>query len=200
VTATAALYLAARTLVVAALAFAVLVAATHWAVRRRRLNAFAAWPRLVRRASDPVLHPIERRLLRMGGNPQDAPLWLVGLVIAAGLVLLWLLGLAIGLVAMLAGLAQAGPAAWVLAAARAAFAVIEAALVVRVVASWLGMGRLNRWIRPAYLLTDWLVEPLRRVLPPLGPLDLSPMIAWILLSWVLQPLVLSLLTRLVLTP
>ncbi len=196
----AALYLALRALVVAALVFALVVAGTHWAVRRQRLNAFAAWPRFVRRLSDPVLHPIERRIARMGGNPQDAPLWLLGLVIAAGLVLLWLLGLAIGLVAMLAGLAQSGPAAWVLTATRAAFVIVEAALVVRVVASWLGMGRLNRWIRPAYVLTDWLVEPLKRLLPPLGPLDLSPMVAWILLSWLLQPIVLSLLRRLVLTP
>ena len=44
----------------------------------RRINPFGAWPSLIRRASDPVLRPLERRVVRMGGNPQDAPLWLIG--------------------------------------------------------------------------------------------------------------------------
>jgi YggT family protein len=33
----------------------------------------------------------------------------------------------------------------------------------------------------AYTLTDWLVEPLRRVIPPLGAIDLTPLIAWLVL-------------------
>ena len=31
-------------------------------------------------------------------------------------------------------------------------------------------------------LTDWLIEPIRRILPPLGMLDFSPLVAWLLLS------------------
>ena len=71
------------------------------------------------------------------------------------------------------------------------------ALIVRVVSSWIGLGPFSRLVRPAYRLTDWLVNPLRRLLPTLGPFDLSPMLAWILLSWVAQPVVLGLLSRLV---
>ena len=46
------------------------IAVTNWAVIRGLLQPFGAWPRFVRRASDPLLRPIERRLLGAGGNPQ----------------------------------------------------------------------------------------------------------------------------------
>jgi YggT family protein len=36
-------------------------------------------------------------------------------------------------------------------------------------------------MRPCVWLTEWLLEPLRRVLPPLGMFDISPMVAWLLL-------------------
>ena len=186
-----------RALIVAALAYAAIVAITHWAVRSGRLNAFGAWPRFVRRISDPVLRPIERRVLRAGGNPQDAPLWLVGLVIVGGLIVIWLLGWMLGFVASLAVLSRSGPGAWIYALVRALFIVLEIALIVRVISSWIGLGPFSRLVRPAYRLTDWLVVPLRRLLPSFGPFDLSPMLAWILLSWVAQPVVLGLLSRLV---
>lgn len=196
-TAIALLYVIVRSLVVVALGYAAVVAITHWAVRSGRLNAFGAWPRFVRRISDPVLGPIEQRVLRAGGNPQDAALWLVGVVIVGGLILLWLLGWVLGFIASLSVLTRSGPGAWVYALVRAAFIVLEIALIVRVVSSWIGLGPFSRLVRPAYRLTDWLVVPLRRLLPTFGPFDLSPMLAWILLSWVAQPVVLGLLSRLV---
>lgn len=196
-TAIALLYAIVRSLVVVALVYAAVVAITHWAVRTSRLNAFAAWPRFIRRMSDPVLRPIERRVLRAGGNPQDAALWLVAVVIVGGLIVLWLLGWVLGFIASLAVLSRSGAGAWVYAAVRAVFIVLEVALVIRVVSSWFGLGPFSRLVRPAYRLTDWFVLPLRRVLPTFGPFDLSPMLAWILLSWVAQPVVLGLLSRLV---
>jgi YggT family protein len=195
-TGVALVYAVVRGLIVVALVYAAIVAITHWAVRSRRLSAFGAWPRFVRRISDPVLNPIERRVLRAGGNPQDAPLWLVGGVIVGGLILLWILGWVLGFVASLAALTRSGPGAWVYAAVRAAFIVLEVALIIRVVSSWIGLGPFSRLVRPAYRLTDWLVNPLRRLVPTVGPFDLSPMLAWILLSWIAQPVVLSLLARL----
>src|SRR5215210_5037085 len=89
--------LMARTLVVCALVYASVVGLTHWAVRNRLLSPFGAWSRLVRRASDPVLLRLERRIVRSGGSPQDAPWWLIGGVILGGLLLItaihWLAGL-----------------------------------------------------------------------------------------------------------
>src|SRR5258705_8186985 len=84
----ASLDLVARTLVVVGLVYASAVALTHWAVRSRRITPFGAWPRFMRRASDPVLLPLERRIVRAGGSPQDAPPWLLGVVVARGPLLL----------------------------------------------------------------------------------------------------------------
>jgi YggT family protein len=69
--------------------------------------------------------------------------------------------------------------------------VLFIALVVRVLGVWFGAFRYSRWMRPAYALTDWLVEPLRRMLPPFGMFDMSPLVAWLVL-WVIQGLLLSL--------
>ncbi|HYS20923.1 MAG TPA: YggT family protein, partial [Gemmatimonadales bacterium] len=68
------------------------------------------------------------------------------------------------------------------------YAVLVVALWVRVIGSWFGAFRYNRWVRPAYFLTDWIVEPIRRVLPQFGAFDWSPLAAWAAL-WVLKTLI-----------
>lgn len=188
----ATLEIAARAIVVAALVYASLVAATHWAVRQRKIGPFGFWPRLVRRASDPVLLPLERRVMRAGGSPQDAPLWLLGIVIGGGLVLLSLTTWLIGVSGSLGVLAHSGPRAWLRLLVSAGFSLVMVAIVVRVIASWFGISPYRSWMRPVVLLTDWIVEPVRRVLPPMGMIDFSPMVAWLIL-WVLRGFVLGLL-------
>ena len=173
--------LVVRTLVVAALLFACAVAVTGWAIRTRRLNPFGAWARLVRRVSDPVLRMIERRIVRAGGSPHDAPLWLIGIVIVGGLVLLTVIRWLIGTIGRLDYLADAGPSAWLRVLVNAAFNVTMAALFIRVIGSWFGLSRYRRWMRPVYVMTDWIVEPIRRVLPSVGMFDFSPMLAWLVL-------------------
>ena len=172
-----------RGLVVAVFAYAVVVAATHWAVRSRRLNPFSGWARLVRRLSEPVLRPLERRILRAGGSPSDAPLWLLGIALVGGLVLISLMRWAIGFTYELGALAQAGPRDWLIAAVSWVFRILMIALLVRVIGSWFSVSPYAKWMRPFILLTEWLLEPLRRLLPPFGPLDLSPMVAYLLL-WI----------------
>ena len=174
-------YTVIRGIVTVALAYASVVALTHWAVRSRRINPFGVWPRFVRRISDPVLQPLERRVLSSGGNPQNTPLWLLAVVIAGGLVLLSLTGWLIDTLVRLSWLAQSGTRQWVQALVSAIFTILMAAILVRVIASWLGIGPYRRWMRPVVVLTDWLIEPIRRILPPFGMLDFSPMVAWLVL-------------------
>ncbi len=183
-----------RGVILAAFAAAGVVALTHWAVRARRLQPFGGWPRLVRRASDPVLVPVERRIVRYGANPQDAPYWLLGMVVVAGLLLLWLFRLATGTIVGLYLLAQSGPGAWAVAALQLIFTVLQVAIVVRVIASWFGVSPHHWWLRTAHRLTDWLIVPLRRVLPTFGPFDVSPIAAYFLL-FLLERIVFSLLLR-----
>lgn len=170
-----------RLVTLAAAVAAGLVALTHWAVRRGHLPAFGGVATGVRRLSDPILRPVERAVIRMGRNPQEAPLWLFGITVLAGLLLLtvsrWLMGFVLSLLA----LKGAGPLAWFRFFFELGFNLLLLALLVRVIGGWLGAGRFNRFVRPAHQVTDWIVEPIRRRLPPFGPLDLSPMVAFIAL-------------------
>jgi YggT family protein len=177
----AVLYLVVRILVVAALLYASLVALTHWAVRSRRLNAFGRWSRFMRKTSDPVLRPMEQRVLRAGGNPQNAPLWLLGVVIAAGLILMSLTAWLMDAVVRLQWMAQSGPRLWIESLVGLLFTILMTAILIRVIGSWLGVGPYRKWMRPFYVLTDWLIDPIRRILPPFGMIDFSPMVAWLVL-------------------
>jgi YggT family protein len=183
-------YTAVRTVVIVALVYASLVALTHWAVRSRRINPFGAWPRTMRKLSDPVLLPLERRIVRAGGSPQNAPLWLLGIVIGTGLVLLSLTSWLMATAMRLRFAAEGGPRIWIEMLVSAVFTVLMAAILIRVIASWLGIGQYRRWMRPIYGLTSWLIDPIRRVLPPFGMFDFSPMVAWLVL-YVLRGFVLG---------
>src|SRR2546425_9584854 len=84
-----------RVLVFAAFCLAALVALAGWLVRTRRVSPFGGVGRTLRSVTDPVLRPVETRLVRLGGNPVHAGGWLVVLVAVAGVLLLslidWLL-------------------------------------------------------------------------------------------------------------
>lgn len=174
------IYPAARWLVFVCFVAAGIVAATHWAVRAGWLDAFGAFPRLVREASAPCVRWMERRLLRAGGNPGHAPYWLFLAVVAGGLILLSVLAWLLEFIARLVWAAeQPGSLAYLLV--NLAFQVVMIALIVRVVASWIGIGEYRRWMRPVYHLTEWLLGPLRRVIPPLGLVDITPLVAYFIL-------------------
>ncbi|HEX4573711.1 MAG TPA: YggT family protein [Gemmatimonadales bacterium] len=179
----------ARYVVFGAFVASLLVAFASWLVRTRRVSSFGALGRTLRASSDPVMRPIERRLVRAGGNPVHAGWWLVVGVAAVGVLLLSLLDWLLRTGADLAGALAGGPRAVLAFVIVAAYRVLFLALVVRVIASWFGFFRYARWLRPAYVLTDWLVEPIRRVLPPLGAIDWSPFVA-LLALWALEWLLL----------
>jgi uncharacterized protein YggT (Ycf19 family) len=180
ITPTESIDLVARTVALAAVGAAGLVAVTHWAVRRGHLKPFGPWPRMVRRGTDPLLQPLERRLVSLGRNPQDASLWLFGGTLLGGLLLITLTRWVMGLVETLLALSRGGPLDWLRFLVSAASAVLMASIVIRVVGHWLGAHRWNRMMRPFYFLTDWLIEPIRNRLRHRGVLDLSPLIAYLL--------------------
>jgi YggT family protein len=180
----------ARYAVFGAFMLSVVVAFASWLVRTQRVSPFGPLGRTLRTASDPLIRPVEARLVRHGGNPVHAGWWLVISVAVAGLLLLWLLDWAIQTFFRMAGAARSGPSGLFEFFVITAYNVLFIALLLRVIGSWLGFFRYSRWMRPAYALTDWLVEPIRRLLPPMGAMDWSPLVAWLAL-WVLKQLLLS---------
>ena len=175
----------ARYTVFALFAVSSLVALGSWLVRTRRISPFTAFGRGLRAATDPILRPVEKRLVRMGGNPVNAGWWLVVVVAAGGVIFISLLGWFISTFHVVEWAAQAGPRATLGLMIDIVYNVIFYAVIIRIIASWLGFFRYTKWMRPVYALTDWLIEPLRRVIPPFGMFDLSPLAALFVL-WLLR--------------
>lgn len=180
-----------RYAVIVAFGLAVLAAVASWLVRSRTVSPFSALGRFLR-MSDVVIVPVERRLVRMGGNPVHAGIWLAVVVAIVGILVISLAQWAINTGFLVSGARQGGPRAVAVLVVRAAYSVLVFAIFVRVIASWFGAFAYNRWVRWAYVLTDWIVEPIRRVLPTFGPLDVSPLAAWFLL-FVVQRILVSIL-------
>jgi YggT family protein len=53
---------------------------------------------------------------------------------------------------------------------------------VRVLSTWLPISPYSRWIRWSYVLTEWMLRPLRSVIPMIGPIDITPLIAFFALG------------------
>jgi len=183
---------ALRYLVIALVVFAALVAFGSWLIRTRRVSPFRGPGKVLRALTDPVMRPVERRVVRMGGNPINAGGWLVVSAAALGIVFLSLAGWLVTTMQVAYVSATGGPRATFALVVNLVYRILFVALIVRVIGAWFGMFRYNRWIRPAYILTDWIVEPLRRIIPPVGGFDLSPIVAIVLLQIVRQVVLSSL--------
>jgi YggT family protein len=157
------------------------VALLDWAVRTRRINPFGPIGRFSRRFVDPMMVPVERRIVRAGGQPTSAPWWTLVFVVVGGLLLISVLNFLSGvLMSVVWGLES--PARFALLLVSWMFAVLRIALIVRVLSSWFQISPWSKWVRWAFLLTEWMIAPLRQVLPTFGPMDISPLVAWLLLS------------------
>ncbi|HET7791153.1 MAG TPA: YggT family protein [Gemmatimonadales bacterium] len=167
--------------VLALFGLAAVAAAGSWLVRTRRISPFSPLGRALRWASDPLLRPVERALVRGGGNPAHAAGWLIVLVAVAGILLITGLETGTRWAFQLEDAVRSGPVAIFVLLVNVAYTVLFIALIARVVGTWFGLFRYARWMRLAYTLTDWLVEPIRRLLPPTGMLDFSPLVAWLVL-------------------
>lgn len=171
----------ARYSVFGIVALCALAALGSWLVRTRRISPFSALGRGLRAVTDPIITPVERRLVRMGGNPVHAGGWLVVIAAVMGIVLISLVGWLLTTFARVQFAANAGPRDTAALIVLMLYRILVFALLIRVLASWFGLFRYSRWMRPVYILTDWIVEPLRRVIPPMGAMDLSPLAAWAVL-------------------
>jgi YggT family protein len=127
-------------------------------------------------------------VVRVGGNPVQAGWWLVIGTAVLGILVISLAQWLLTSWYSITGAAQAGGRGVLVLAVSVVYDLLFFAILIRVVASWLGRGRYTKWLRPFYWLTDWLVEPIRRILPATGPFDFSPLVA-LLVLWALKQFV-----------
>jgi YggT family protein len=159
-----------------------LIATIDWLVRTRRVSPFGPLARFFRQHIDPLLEPVERRVVRAGGQPANAPWWALAATVVLGIVLLALLDFVGGLVAdVMVGVSE-GPGGLVRLLIFWTFTVLRIAILVRVIASWLPVGPYSPWIRWSFTLTEPILRPLRRIIPPFRQIDLTPLIAFFALG------------------
>lgn len=142
----------------------------HWVRADFRFNPLA---RGLMNITNPVLIPLRRFVPGFKGIDWAAILLMVLLALIARGVLLALSGFAPSLTGLL-----------VLAVAElltVAYYLFLYSIFVIVIASWLSPGGYNPALELVSSLTEPLLRPMRQILPPLGGLDLSPVLAGVLL-------------------
>jgi YggT family protein len=158
------------------------VCAVDWMVRTRRLSPFGAVARFMRNSIDPLLKPVERRVARAGGLPSSAPWWALAAVVLAGIVLLSLLEFLRSQIGFVYESLTGGAGGIARLLITWVFAVVQLALIVRVLHSWIPFRPGAWWWRWSFKITEPILKPLRKVIPLIGMIDITPIVAWFLLS------------------
>lgn len=178
---------------VAFLAIAIILtiaAFVDWMVRTRRLNPFGKVARFFRQRVDPLFAPVERRVVRAGGLPTAAPWWTLAAVVLAGIIVISLLGFLRAQVVVIASAASLGSTGFIALLISWAFGILRLALIVRVVSSWIRVSPYSKWIRWSFVLTEPMLRPLRSIIPTIGMIDITPIVAFLALG-LLEGLLLS---------
>ena len=153
-----------------------------WLVRTRRINPFHPVARAIRRMVDPIVAPVERRIVRAGGLPSSAPIWALVGVIIGGIVMVSGLDFIVQSLAAMVMAVASGPAGIFALLVRLTFGLLRLALIIVVVVSWLPISPFSSWVRWAFSLTEPFLRPLREMLPRVGMFDISPIVAYFLLG------------------
>ena len=161
-----------------------------WLVRTRRINPFNPVARYMRSTIDPLMAPVERRIVRAGGMPTSAPWWTLVFVVVATIVLISALGFIRSQLRLVAMASSDGASGFLFVLVRWTFSILRLALIVRVISSWFGISPYSKWIRWSFQLTEPMLRPLRQIIPTLGVIDITPIVAYFLLR-LLEGLVLG---------
>lgn len=159
------------------LAVAAVLALISWLERTRRVNAFGPLGRFARRALDPALAPVDRVVARTGGRRTSTPWWGAFAILVIGAVFIGAVDFLRDLLSFAYYTSSQGPRGVLRLAVSWSVGLLQLAIMVRVVTSWIG-GAYSFVGRTAFRLSEWFLAPLRRVLPPMGMMDLSPIVAY----------------------
>ena len=162
----------------------VVLAAADWAVRTRRINPFSGVARFMRAQVDPRLDGIERQVLRAGGHPSATPWWAVVAYVVIAALALAIVDVLFGLVREVFMATTLGAEGLLALAVHWTFGFFSFALLVRVIGSWFPRAAGSVWMRWSFGATEWMLRPLRRVIPTIGVIDITPIVAYFALQLV----------------
>src|SRR6266481_545248 len=146
------------------------------------VNPFSALALNIRRLSDPLVNPIRRQLLGFGADPKYAPLIVILLVILSGFFCISLINAVLNMIyGVMYALQMAAPSALIGYILYGMLLIYSLLIFFRIVFSWGNLDYRNPVMRLLVNATEPLMGPLRRVVPPIGIFDISPIVAFILL-------------------
>lgn len=159
------------------------------------LNPFAWTARTLRRLTDVFVVPVRGALRQVGIDPKFAPLVVILVSILLGYFLLQLLAtIAMTLTGVISSV-QTGSLIGVLGFILYGLISLYILLIfMRIIFSWGMVSYTNRVMRFLVDTTEPLLGPLRRIIPPLGRFDISPIVAFLIL-WLFQAAIAGTLLR-----
>jgi|SRR6185436_5779213 YggT family protein len=159
------------------------------------LNPFAWASRTIRRLTDGLVMPVRGGLRNFGMDPKFAPLVAILLVILLGWFLLQLVGT---IFTTIVGVLDSAPRGAVVALLgfllNGLISIYILLIIMRIVFSWGMVSYGNPVMRFLVNATEPLLGPLRRMIPPLGWIDISPIIAFFIL-WLFQAAIVGTMLR-----
>jgi YggT family protein len=159
------------------------------------VNPFSRLAMNIRRLTDPMVNPIKRGLLAFGGEPKLAPLIVILIAILLGYFTISLIDAILftirgALVAISYG-SIVGVVGYILYGLLQIYSLL---ILIRIVFSWGSVSYSNPIMKFLVRVTDPLLVPLRRVIPPLGMFDISPIVAFLII-WLFQQAIAATLLR-----
>lgn len=177
------------TIIVAAIVAMIVLMLVRFLLNYADLNPFSRPVILVRRMTDQFVNPVRRALAGFGVNPNGAPLVVILLTILLGYFVMLLTASLLNTAAGVVVSASSGRAGGVVAllgyVLYGLLSLYSLLILIRIIFSWAQLGYGNRVMRFLINATDPILVPLRRMIPPLGMFDISPIVAFIII-WLFQ--------------
>lgn len=146
------------------------------------LNPFAWASRTIRRLTDGLVMPVRGGLRDVGADPKFAPLVVILIAILLGFFLAWLAETifvtVIGVIESTRRGAIIPLFGWIIYGLLSLYLLL---ISMRVIFGWGRVSYSNRLMRFLVDTTEPLLGPLRRMLPPLGMMDISPLVAGLII-------------------
>jgi len=160
------------------------------------LNPFAWASRTIRRLTDGFVMPVRGGLRQFGVDVKFAPLIVILMVIVLGYFTTQLAGTigstVVGVWNSVIRGAMIAAIGYIIYGLLSIYLIL---IIARVVFSWGQLSYRNRLMRFLVNATEPLLGPLRRMLPPLGWIDISPLVAGLIIWFLLQAVAGTLLSR-----
>ncbi|HEX8354094.1 MAG TPA: YggT family protein [Pyrinomonadaceae bacterium] len=146
------------------------------------LNPFSRPIIMIRRLTDPLVNPVRRPIVQMGFSPNVAPLVVILIAILLGYFASQFIGTVLatarGLIKSVMLGAPISFIGWLIFGALALYSLM---IFARIIISW-GVSPHNRLLHFLIRATEPVLGPFRRIIPPLGMIDISPIIVLLLLD------------------